>query len=350
MKLSICFLITLFILIQCSQTSYTTVIITSNINGSIRDCGCGGEHFGGFPRLNTFLKHEKENTDSLILIDAGDAFPSFHYPKKNILIRYLMNELGYHFILKADQETDSTQQHHPAVSYFIPSENNDGKNVSYLKQTPLLVFHGDSLQFSQNAHLFKHYPLVILSHSQELKNYAQKNVHFIQTGHDLEFVGKVVLNNSGDIISSELIRLDHTYPEDIELKHTIDRFFTSNEHLPHTLKTFSEKSCKGCHQSQYESWKASKHAKAFHTLEVAGKETDADCLRCHTSNFTLRNNAKVTLPDVQCIACHSGAHLPHKAGFTSFIQPITKNTCTHCHTQKNSPSFQLSSYLKQISH
>jgi len=43
--------------------------------------------------------------------------------------------------------------------------------------------------------------------------------------------------------------------------------------------------CKTCHIAAWTSWKATKHSHAYHTLEVAGHETDPDCLTCHTVGF-----------------------------------------------------------------
>ena len=92
---------------HCSTEKVITVIVTSNINGAIRDCGCAGIEMGGFPRLKTYLDKERNHSDSLLLIDTGDSHPSFSYPKKSYLVSHLMKELDFDFILKADQEPDT---------------------------------------------------------------------------------------------------------------------------------------------------------------------------------------------------------------------------------------------------
>ena len=57
------------------------------------------------------------------------------------------------------------------------------------------------------------------------------------------------------------------------------------------------KKCKMCHKTEYASWEALAHSKAFDRLkpEEQGK---AECLKCHATN----SNAE--MPGVGCESCH----------------------------------------------
>lgn len=66
----------------------------------------------------------------------------------------------------------------------------------------------------------------------------------------------------------------------------------------------SEK-CKMCHKTEFESWAASKHAKAFETLKPEDR-AKPECLKCHA----VGGNA--AMPGVGCESCH-GAGSEYKA-------------------------------------
>jgi len=57
------------------------------------------------------------------------------------------------------------------------------------------------------------------------------------------------------------------------------------------------KKCKTCHIKVYQTWKETKHAVAFDTLNEQEKQ-DPKCIECHTTN------KDINLPGIQCEACH----------------------------------------------
>lgn len=76
--------------------------------------------------------------------------------------------------------------------------------------------------------------------------------------------------------------------------------------------------CKTCHIDEWKSWKETKHAHAYHTLEVAGHETDPECLTCHTVGFGVTSGfvSVEKTPnhvDVGCENCHGAGstHVEH---------------------------------------
>jgi hypothetical protein len=84
------------------------------------------------------------------------------------------------------------------------------------------------------------------------------------------------------------------------------------------------KKCKGCHKSQYKSWRQTAHAKAFESLEAGAKEEakakagldpeqdyteDKDCVACHVTGFGEEGGYEIDDPskytvDVGCETCH----------------------------------------------
>ncbi len=112
------------------------------------------------------------------------------------------------------------------------------------------------------------------------------------------------------------------------------------------------KRCASCHFKQYMSWKQSPHSKAF-SLLTKKYETDAECLKCHTTGYgepTGYKDAKSTpaLQDVGCETCH-GPGSKHEEICTPFanVKELTKeqeeavrgsiwlmlpkNVCIECH-------------------
>jgi protein-arginine kinase activator protein McsA len=84
------------------------------------------------------------------------------------------------------------------------------------------------------------------------------------------------------------------------------------------------KKCKGCHKSQYKSWRQTAHAKALESLEAGAKEEakikagldpeqdyteDEDCAACHVTGFGEEGGYEIDDPSkytagVGCESCH----------------------------------------------
>ncbi len=114
-------------------------------------------------------------------------------------------------------------------------------------------------------------------------------------------------------------------------------------------------SCKTCHSDVWKSWKETKHAHAYHTLEVAGHETDPECLTCHTVGFGTSSGfiSVEETPnhlDVGCENCHGAGstHVEHpeQKGYGK----IGEKLCVTCHTTENSPKFDIEAYFPKILH
>ena len=80
--------------------------------------------------------------------------------------------------------------------------------------------------------------------------------------------------------STRITQLLELYQEMVEAENVAE---STPRKQPKTGTQFvGTAACKTCHIDEWESWKKTKHAHAYHTLEVAGHETDPECLTCHT--------------------------------------------------------------------
>ncbi|MCX7927029.1 MAG: cytochrome c family protein, partial [Candidatus Omnitrophica bacterium] len=67
--------------------------------------------------------------------------------------------------------------------------------------------------------------------------------------------------------------------------------------------------CKGCHKKEYEDFQARKFAKAWAVLQMRGKTTDPECLKCHATGYGqpggfVSEEQTPHLKYKQCEACH----------------------------------------------
>jgi 2',3'-cyclic-nucleotide 2'-phosphodiesterase (5'-nucleotidase family) len=111
-------------------------------------------------------------------------------------------------------------------------------------------------------------------------------------------------------------------------------------------------SCRRCHQSQYDQWFATAHAKAFDTLETAQQSTNPACIRCHTTCETdLKQDGSQLVPEelrgVQCESCHGlGARHARDGSYGQ----VSVSTCLSCHDKEQSPDFDYTLYLPKVTH
>jgi len=119
------------------------------------------------------------------------------------------------------------------------------------------------------------------------------------------------------------------------------------------------KSCKACHEKEYEIWSGSRHAHAFDSLEKKGDHYSPRCIKCHTVGYMSSDgyvNAKLTpkLKNVSCESCHGRGdyHAKFKVGEDIGVKKVfmKKVNCTECHDEENSPSFDREKYWEKIAH
>ncbi|MCA9322652.1 MAG: hypothetical protein KDB53_18060 [Planctomycetes bacterium] len=113
--------------------------------------------------------------------------------------------------------------------------------------------------------------------------------------------------------------------------------------------------CSACHQPAYETWKTSRHALAWETLERSGDQKDPECVRCHVVDFDLVGGfdpATASPHDVQCEACHGPgeSHVRSEGKSPTPRGEFVPRQCLGCHDIENSPNFKYESYWPKIEH
>jgi hypothetical protein len=114
--------------------------------------------------------------------------------------------------------------------------------------------------------------------------------------------------------------------------------------------------CGGCHKTALAYWKTTVHASAWKTLVEVGKENDYKCTSCHVTGYGEVGGSSLGhtkgLRDVQCEVCHGpgSIHVAEKGleEPASVHTATPASTCTGCHTEQHSDTFQYEAYLRDI--
>lgn len=173
--------------------------------------------------------------------------------------------------------------------------------------------------------------------------------------------------------SGEVVELDQQFTDDPKQKRNLDQFysrlaesdFAPNQtpfaprlpvELPQNFRVAGSGACRECHPQAFAAWDKSSHAKAWVSLEKTGAHVDADCQRCHSTDFgypggfvSARQSAERV--GVGCESCHgpSAAHARDPAEKTAWSEQAG-NQCVHCHDRENSPEFEFAKYWPHIVH
>ncbi len=164
-----------------------------------------------------------------------------------------------------------------------------------------------------------------------------------------DFVGVVALKQQGGKLALEyrLENVDERWPVDPRLLLTYQAYAHAalsgdgNRAVP--LELTPSEACGKCHARQYEAWAKGPHAKAYDTLDKAGKAGDGACIICHSTGAGMAGgfaSIETTpgLARVNCQDCHRVDQADHRVkGFKA--PPITAETCEACHTPMTSPAF-----------
>ena len=114
--------------------------------------------------------------------------------------------------------------------------------------------------------------------------------------------------------------------------------------------------CGPCHKQALAFWKSTVHAEAWQTLVEVGKENDYKCTGCHVTGYGQVGGSSLghtdRLRDVQCEVCHGpgSIHVAEKGleDPASVHKEAPASTCTGCHTEQHSDTFQYEAYLRDI--
>lgn len=179
----------------------------------------------------------------------------------------------------------------------------------------------------------------------------------VSTGHAGKYVGRLmaVPGDEGLVLSyaplavvdtlpsqPALIGLYKNYQQIVREDKLLDKY--PRQPIPGKLEYLGSKSCRVCHEEQYQKYKTFKHSHAWQTLVDAGSDADPECVVCHTVGFKYQGgfvSAKATpqLRNVGCEECH-GPGSRHTESLGKVKTEVPKPTnCTVCHTVENSVNY-----------
>jgi peroxiredoxin len=166
-------------------------------------------------------------------------------------------------------------------------------------------------------------------------------------------------------VASFLPRISHaanahiaTLSAEEKRKLLAERGRPGGELLPSRAAYVGSEACRSCHAAEFDVWAAGPHQRAVASLAPAGKQSDADCLRCHTTGFGSPGGfphaaAATEHPDlarVGCESCHGpgGDHVKEGAQRIGTILSlgdkcdscVILQICGSCHDDANDPGFE----------
>jgi hypothetical protein len=151
-----------------------------------------------------------------------------------------------------------------------------------------------------------------------------------------------------------LVELYKTYQQIVKLENLLENQLRFP--LPDGLEYTGSKSCKLCHEYEYDKWSTKAHAGAYATLERVGSQYDPECVICHVvgleydSGFVSEQETP-NLKDVGCENCHGpGSEHIRTLGNAGTTEP--QSGCTDCHTPDHSADYagNEAAYLQKIVH
>ncbi len=103
-RLHLFYVISFLLLINLLFAQSAEILFISNVNGIVKNCGCGDPALGGIPRIVTVVQNERKNNPGLFVIDGGDFFNSYSYPDLNHVVSEQYHLLRPNILAPGDQE------------------------------------------------------------------------------------------------------------------------------------------------------------------------------------------------------------------------------------------------------
>jgi len=175
-----------------------------------------------------------------------------------------------------------------------------------------------------------------------------------RVGQPLKLAFKALPVKEGLPKNDSMIRLYEDYQQIVKDRNLLEKH--PRFALPNDLKYVGSKSCKLCHETEYETWSGNAHARAYATLEQAGSQFDPECVACHVigmdyeSGF-ISEQETGHLKNVGCENCHGpGSEHVLTAGGTELTEP--KSSCLDCHTPEHSGDYagNQDAFMEKIKH
>ena len=219
---------------------------------------------------------------------------------------------------------------------------------------------------------FPELDVVVYSHEAELpaENEASTAKQIVvNAGREGQYIGRLDVQLDGSLRKAShtftSLMLSDLIPDspvvrailDSSLKMMVERGFKSSRvlEIPERGGSYvGSTRCAECHPDQFRVWSGNYHAKSFALLRTEGKESEPECLRCHTTGYGFfggftSEQQTLELASVGCEACH-GVGGNHVANPTKRYGRTRRSDCTSCHNEKNTPNFNYTEWYKKIAH
>lgn len=392
MKFRVIFIHILMQLLLLSVAAYgqegkISIVYTGGMEGELEPCGCSPKtDFGGVARISGYLAEHKNELDPYILLDSGN-FSDKDTPQGRLKAAAMLKSFSlmkYDAVAFSDREKilpddflrPLLKEYKVPVVSTLPAYNQSVTiergafkiNVSaepgnHRKDMLNIFLTGLSIP---EAKLITGWDVIISSSGEILDVPLKVNNTIITSGYPK---GKklgilsIQTDSAGKILEFQHSwrSLGNNIREDKRIRNILNNYDMKVAQLlndaarPSTGTTYLGVSrCAECHQPFAESWRKTRHARAFSSLEQAGKSADPECLECHTVGFREEGGffsieTTPELSDVQCEVCH-GLDIEHLSDYSRPMKPVSEAVCLKCHTESSSPDFNYQLYLEKIKH
>jgi hypothetical protein len=387
------------------KTDVITVFLTGNGLGVLKPCGCSGGQLGGFDRrpavfnsmpakrrliVDTGSFVEGDSEQDLIKFDiVVQAFGLLGYDVVNLTeedIKIagslgLVDSIGSLFnIITSERPTDAN-----LPTKFTKKFSLKGKTIA----VTVAASDAESAKIEQMEKLFTPEPglqtvnILILKHrvpgivssitkkgivdclicpdeSDEpaLLSEPGKKPLVISVGRFGRYICKLQIKPAKDKGKPKLSFSPIPVKEDFPQEESLVDLYKEYQHLVREadllenyprftlsagLEYTGSKSCKSCHEYEYEKWSTKPHAHAYATLKRVGSAFDPECVICHVvglkyeSGFVSEQET-ADLKDVGCEICH-GPGSEHTITLGKAETSGPKLDCRGCHTPDTSGEY-----------
>jgi hypothetical protein len=397
-----------------------TVFITGNELGALKPCGCSGGQLGGFDRRAALLNTVPEDkrfiidTGSFVSSDSEQDMIKYH------IIIQALQLLDYDLVSLTEQDIEigrnlgileGIESAFRVISPYSTTEMNIP--VKFTKKFTLkgravlltvMAFDPESTPIEQIEELFDlpagmpTFNILILGNRDsetiksiagkapfvdcvvcpgesdepiEISNPNQRPLAFsvgrfgryvcglkitapAKVNQPLRLAFKAFPVSENLPKEDSLVKLYEDYQQIVKDRNLLEKY--PRFALSDDLKYSGSKSCKPCHEFEYETWSKTAHASAFSTLEQVNSQYDPECVVCHVvgmdyeSGFISQQETG-DLIGVGCENCHGpGSEHILSAGLTELTEP--KSTCIDCHTPEHSGEYagNEEAFMEKIKH
>jgi len=353
------------------ENGVLTVFLTGNELGALKPCGCSGGQLGGLDRRLVVFDGAASSSKRLIVDTGGfvEGDSEQDLIKFNILIQ-AFNLLGYDLVnlSKRDVEIaeslgllDSISSVFNVISFQSGPEagfpSSFTKNLLLDERTVSVTVAAFGAESGSVEGVVgdPNEGLLAVSVGRYGKYMGSLQIRAAQGGGGLKLDFSAIAVTEDLPQEDRLVELYKNYQQFVKEENLLEkrpRFV-----LPDGLRYTGSKSCKLCHEYEYEVCSSMAHARAYATLERVGSQYDPECVICHVvgmgyeSGFISEDKSREDLRDVGCESCHGpGSEHIRTLGVAVTTEPMLD--CVDCHTPEQSADYAGNEelYLEKIVH